>query len=539
MRKKTLGLLIGKNQLLNKNQYFKGAYLIGLPYFLYISFIIILFCTTLYFLAQISDLGNFEYLPFFKTIRFTFFQAFLACFISSIIGFVFSLILYYSNKDQKIISSFLNFCFILPVIFISFGTIYFYSSNGLLSILSKWLTIDYDMKIFSLKGIIYVTSYFNIAFNANFFFRKLVNIPDNYIKLLQSNGIPFIKSLRLQLNNYIFSGYSSVLLLTFIFCIGNFTIVYLLSGSPNLTTIELAIYQSIIFKADLKIAILLGFSQLIIILLISIPIISKTNTLNTLTSFKKSYFNLDKPLFLDIFFWLVIAYFLIPFSVLIKGIFSFNLELIISKGFFDSLLNSLLISSFSLIVSIFLSLSSLSIYRIFLEKNYKFHKFIFLSITILLFIPSLSLSAMIFYLNFQLNFIFNSFWIVSIINSFFITPIMFIFLSGKFIENYRYEYKNIILYNISSIKRLIKIDLPKIKYELILVSSTIFVLSLGDLTSVTIFNNSSFKTVPLYISQLYSNYRYDDAFFILSLFVSIILIILYLPTLLLKKDVNS
>ena len=45
-----------------------------------------------------------------------------------ILGFIFSLILYLSGKNQRLISAFLNFCFILPVIFVSFGIIFFYSS---------------------------------------------------------------------------------------------------------------------------------------------------------------------------------------------------------------------------------------------------------------------------------------------------------------------------------------------------------------------------------------------------------------------------
>ena len=116
---------------------------------------------------------------------------------------------------------------------------------------------------------------------------------------------------------------------------------------------------------------------------------------------------------------------------------------------------------------------------------------------------------------------------------------MFIFLSSKFIENHNSEYRNTLLFNIKSLTRLIKIDLPKIRYEFLLVSTTVFVLSLGDLTSVTIFNNSSFKTIPLYISQLYSNYRYNDAFFILSLFIIFIFLIMYLPTFLLQKNAKN
>ena len=218
---------------------------------------------------------------------------------------------------------------------------------------------------------------------------------------------------------------------------------------------------------------------------------------------------------------------------------SFNIQLLFSISFLNSLVSSLLVSILSLLISVFLTLSSLYVYRSFLDKNSSFHKFIFLSISMLLFIPSLSLSAMIFYLNFKLDFIFESIWIVAIVNSLFITPIMFIFLSGKFIENHNHEYKNITLFNITSLTRLIRIDLPKIKSEFILVSTTVFVLSLGDLTSVTVFNNSTFKTIPLFISQLYSSYRYDDAFFILSLFIVFIMLIMYLCSKLLHQNDKS
>ena len=84
--------------------------------------------------------------------------------------------------------------------------------------------------------------------------------------------------------------------------------------------------------------------------------------------------------------------------------------------------------------------------------------------------------------------------------------------------------------------RLIKIDIPKIKNELVLIISAVFVLSLGDLTSITIFNDSSFRTIPLFISQLYNNYKYDDAFFILSLFIISLFFIMYLPSRFLNRN---
>ena len=505
------------------------ALLVQLPYLIYLFLILIIFSTTFFFLFFVNSKDELDIISYAENIKFSFFQASIASLISSIFGFLFGLIFYLSNKNQKIISSFLNFCFILPVIFISFGFIFFYSSRGPLSSLLETLSIQYEFKIFSLTGIICVTSYFNMALNANFFFRKMVNIPENYIKILHSNGISFLYALRHQLKKFIFSGYSSVIILTFVFCIGNFTIVYLLSGSPNLTTIELAIYQSITFEANLKKAIILGLTQLSIILFISVFVISKSFNFSSYSNFQSLYISKNKNIFVDIIFWIIIIYFCLPFIVLIKGLFSININIILSISLIKSLLNSFLVSLFSLFISILLSLSALFTYRYFVDIKNLFQRFVFISITILLFIPALSLSAMIFYLNYSLNFIFNNFFIVSLINSFFITPIMFIFLLNKFMENHIYEYKNLFLLNTSPIIRLIKIDLPKIKKELYLISSAVFVLSLGDLTSVTIFNDSSFKTIPLYISQLYSNYRYDDAFFVLSLFIIIILFIMYIP----------
>ena len=514
----------------------KEVLLIKLPYLIYLFLILIIFSSTFFYLFFVNSNGELNITSYTKNIKFSFFQAFISSLISSIFGFIFGCIFYLSDKNQRIISSFLNFCFILPVIFISFGFIFLYSSRGLLSSLFEVFSIQYEFKIFSLTGIILVTTYFNIALNANFFFRRMVNIPENYLKILHSNGISFLYALRHQLKKYIFSGYSSVIILTFVFCIGNFTIVYLLSGSPKLTTIELAIYQSITFEANLKKAIILGLTQLSIILIISFFISSRSLSFSSYSNFKSFFIYKNKSYFLDVIFWIIISYFCLPFLVLIKGLLSFRIEALINTGFFNSLINSFLVSSISLFISILLSLSALFVYRYFVDYKNLLHKFVFISITILLFVPSLSLSAMIFYLNYSLNFIFNNFYIVSLINSFFITPIMFIFLISKFMENHLYEYKNSLIFNVKPIIRLFKIDLPKIKKELYLISATVFVLTLGDLTSVTIFNDSSFNTIPLYISQLYSNYRYDDAFFVLSLFIIIILLIISIPFRLSSKN---
>ena len=259
------------------------------------------------------------------------------------------MILYLSGKNQRLISAFLNFCFILPVIFVSFGVIFFYSSNGVLSKFLNLFSLNYDFKIFSFAGIIYVTSYFNIAFNANFFFRKLVNLPDNYIKVLKSNNITFWTAVRLQIRGYLFQGYRSIIILTLIFCASNFTILYLLSGSPNLVTIELSIYQSIIFNADLHSGITLGIIQLILMLFLSSLIMFNQNYDQSFNFNKSSIIKFPKNILISICFYVIVFYFLIPFLILIKGLFNFNAQLILSIGFLNSIFNSIMISTFSVL----------------------------------------------------------------------------------------------------------------------------------------------------------------------------------------------
>src|SRR6056300_992440 len=316
------------------------AYLVRLPYYFYLVTLLFIFITGISFFLIASDNYIFNFFNYSNAIFFTLFQAAVATFFSSLLGFIFSLILYLSGKSERLVSAFLYFCFILPVIFVSFGIIFFYSSNGVLSKILSLFSLDYDFKIFSFTGIIYVTSYFNIAFNANFFFRKLVNLPENYIKLLKSNDIPFLTAVRLQIRKYLFQGYRSILILTIIFCASNFTILYLLSGSPHLVTIELSIYQSIIFNADLYSGITLGIIQLILMLVLASLIMFNQNYDQSLNFSKSCMRIFSKSSFISIGFYLILFYFLISFLILIKGLFNFNLQLVLSPSFINSIFNS-------------------------------------------------------------------------------------------------------------------------------------------------------------------------------------------------------
>ena len=110
---------------MNKFIRYMEVYSIRLPYILYIGTFFFIFISGIFFFIQAPDNFNFIILNYSNAIFFTFLQAIVATFFSSLLGFIFSLILYLSGKSQRLISAFLNFCFILPVIFVSFGVIFF------------------------------------------------------------------------------------------------------------------------------------------------------------------------------------------------------------------------------------------------------------------------------------------------------------------------------------------------------------------------------------------------------------------------------
>ena len=135
-------------------------------------------------------------------------------------------------------------------------------------------------------------------------------------------------------------------------------------------TIELSIYQSIIFNADLYSGMALGIIQLILTLFLSSLILFNQNYDQSFLINKSSITNFQNNL-ISVLFYLVVFYF-IPFLILIKGLSNFNAQLILSTGFLNSISNSMLISILSVLLSVFISLSALFVYRSFLEKIVNF-----------------------------------------------------------------------------------------------------------------------------------------------------------------------
>ena len=195
LKTKILGLTIGSKVLSSSYKHSMGGLLIKLPFLLYISALIFISVSIIYFFNTYENSYPTYDNLFKQSIKFTFFQAILCTLISICFGFILSLCLYVSNIKRIYITTALNFFFIAPVLFISYGVIFIHGSNGLIQKILHFFNLEIPYSIFGLIGIIYVTSYFNIALSANYFYRKLISVPENYLKLLSANKINFYLAL--------------------------------------------------------------------------------------------------------------------------------------------------------------------------------------------------------------------------------------------------------------------------------------------------------------------------------------------------------
>ena len=151
---KTYGSSIG-HQVLTKtiNQKLEGGLIIKLPFYFYIVILLFLLTFLINFFYETKNY-SFVFDNILKqSIKFTFFQAILSTIISIILGFILSICLYLSNFKRKIITTFLNFFFIAPVLFISYGVIFIHGSDGLLQNIFQFINLNFSYTFLESLGL--------------------------------------------------------------------------------------------------------------------------------------------------------------------------------------------------------------------------------------------------------------------------------------------------------------------------------------------------------------------------------------------------
>ncbi|MCW9733678.1 thiamine/thiamine pyrophosphate ABC transporter permease ThiP [Avibacterium sp. 20-15] len=195
-------------------------------------------------------------------IAFSFGQAFLSAFLSVSIGLLFARAFFYQDfRGKSLILKLFSLTFVLPALVAVLGLLGIYGHSGWVARLFSALEIDWKPNIYGLSGILIAHLFFNIPLASRLFLQALSSIPNQQRQLssqLNIRGWQFIRLIELP---YLRQQFLPAFALIFMLCFTSFAIVLTLGGGPAYTTLEVAIYQAILFEFDLPKAAMLALLQ--------------------------------------------------------------------------------------------------------------------------------------------------------------------------------------------------------------------------------------------------------------------------------------
>ena len=190
-----------------------------------------------------------------RVLRFTLLQAGLSTVLSLALGLPLARALARQSSfpGRALLLRLLNLPLALPAIVVIIGIIEVYGAKG-------WLGGVFD--IYGLQGILLAHVFFNVPLAARLILGDLERIPAESWKLSAQLGLGPLAIWRLVEWPAIKGGVAGAALLIFLLCAASFAVVLTLGGGPRATTLEVAIYQSLRSDFDPQRASMLALVQL-------------------------------------------------------------------------------------------------------------------------------------------------------------------------------------------------------------------------------------------------------------------------------------
>ncbi len=458
-------------------------------------------------------------------IIFTFFQAGFSALLSIMLAVPIARMFFRQfYRHQHLIKNLCLLITVLPQIMVVFALVNLHGGSGFINVIWQFLTGTETQTyyLYGLSGILLGHIFLNLPLAVFVILHKLEEIPEQVWKnalLLNFRASDYFKYIDYPLYKKIVPLLFGII---FTYCAFSFTIVLTLGGKPAYNTLEVAIYQAVKYDFDLPLAAQLGLIQMIacgLILLLT----SRKNFYFQLTqanfaNSKKSSFINIRPDGKNIIAKLIDGAFLLLASILvivpfITMLIPANLNFTLPNQTYMAIFNSFIISIFSTLLALLLSLFIISSAQYF--KHYR--EQILLAGYVIFIVPPILLSSAIFI---ELPNI-SPLLLVSLINALMILPIMLRILAPPAFQIYDHQSRMINLLALPNLMILRDIFLPQLKFPIILASVFGFCLSFGDISALALFGNENFVTLPFLIFSLLGSYRIDQAFTLFALMLLI------------------
>lgn len=497
----------------------KPAPMVGL---FFLIFVLIFYIGNLMVVLQAG--GEFSFSlwqqdPFLSQILlFSAMQAGLSALLSVLIGGLFARALFYQDfKGKQWIIKLCSLTFVLPSLVAILGLLGIYGQKGWLSWLCQQLNIPWDGNIYGLSGILLAHLFFNIPLASRMFLQGFASIPNQQQKLAAQLNLRGWQFFRLVEFPYLKHQLLPSLMLIFILCFTSFAIVLTLGGNPKYSTLEVAIYQAIMFDFDLTKA---GFYALLqcgfCLLLFSLnQYLAKPFHFQTTETYPWRAKQKTGGKIWQSFFILVVSLFLILplLNVVVAGIFNGQFidawrqsELWLALSY--SLVIALGSASLALLMAFFIALLAR---RLVWLNKLKFAQAILNFVAVILTIPILIIAIGLFLQLQSMDFSrYHLVFILICCNSFSALPFALKILYPPLLRNQQYYEKLCQSLNIKGWHRLRLIEWADLAQPCRYAFALCTCLSLGDFSAIALFGGQDFSSLPYLLYQQLGSYRTEQ-----------------------------
>lgn len=193
-----------------------------------------------------------------------FVQAALSALLSLLLGAALALALARRTRfrGRRALVAALNVATVLPAIVTVFAVVAVFGRSGWLGDLASLLGIPYGSWVFGLHGVLIAHVFFNAPLAARVFLAALAAVSAEHWRLAAQLGMPPGAVFRFIDWPVLRREAPGIGALIFLACYTSFAVVLALGGGPDVSTLEVEIYQAIRFEADFRRAALLASLQI-------------------------------------------------------------------------------------------------------------------------------------------------------------------------------------------------------------------------------------------------------------------------------------
>ena len=230
----------------------------ALPAWVAAAFVLALTLGTLVAVAWRAEAGGGLSSADWAAIRFTVTQAVVSATISVALAVPVARALARRRfRGRGMLITLLGAPFILPVIVAVLGLLAVFGRTGILNGALDAVGLP-TVSIYGFQGVVLAHVFFNLPLATRLILQGWLTIPAEHFRLAATLNAPVGRYLEIPMLRHVAPG---AWLVIFLICLTSFAVALTLGGGPRATTVELAIYQSVLFDFDLGRAALLACVQ--------------------------------------------------------------------------------------------------------------------------------------------------------------------------------------------------------------------------------------------------------------------------------------